>query len=319
MELRAGKRGSPLIICPLLTPLTEAEEVDVPSLRRLVIELNDNVEGFMVVGTTGEVSLLRQSVVDEALRIVLASRSDGRLVVACVVATGTEIAVDLANHYGTMGTDYLAVGAPVYFGDVGDSALTRHFETVADRAPVPVLLYNIPSRTHLPISIAVTRELSRHPNIVGIKDSSGDWQHFTRLLALRKHDFAVFQGGTERLAVQSLRQGADGLVCGMENLAPGLMKEVRDAALDGGDEVLSTLLPVVELLAQATENGHLISSMKAALAARGIGSGRVARPLPSLSADDRQKVQQLMEEVSNHRRKVGLEGQPPLPYQDGRV
>jgi 4-hydroxy-tetrahydrodipicolinate synthase len=293
LTLDIRQDGRPVVVCPLLTPLAEGEFLDERALHQLVTELNDGVDGFMVAGTTGEATLLRQEVVDEALRAVLAARAPGRAVIGCVVATGTAIASELAGHYAKIGVDYVALSTPPYFSDIGDVALVRHFTEVADRSPVPVLAYNIPSRTNLPITLEVARELANHPNIAGLKDSSGDWQQFCAFLNLRNRSFAVLQGGPERLAPESLRSGAGGLVCGLENLAPGLMGKVRDHSLLDGD-ALASLMPVVEVLAHVTDCGHPIAAMKAGLAVRGIGTGLVARPLPPVAPRALTEIRNIM-------------------------
>src|SRR4029079_3432348 len=95
-----------------------------------------------------------------------------------------------------------------YYQVVDEASIVEHFVAVADRAAVPVVLYNIPQKPHVPLAPAVVWRLAEHPNIVGLKDSAGDWFAFERFLALRSDGFGVLQG-REHLAAISLWSGAD--------------------------------------------------------------------------------------------------------------
>lgn len=292
-----------LIVCPLLTPVTDREDLDRDALAALVERLRPGVDGYMVGGTTGEATLIPPELIAQALGIVAAAPD--RLVVAGVITPSTRDVLARIDTAAAHGAHYAAVSSPYYFTDLSDADLIRHFTTIADRSALPVLLYNIPSRTGCPVGAAVVAELHRHPNVHGVKDSSGDWGLFTELLTLRHESFAVLQGATERVAVESLRAGADGLVCGLENLSPGLLGALRDryrAADD--DRVLTGLREAVDHLAGVVEQGHPIAALKHALALRGIGTGRAVRPLPDLDPAARAAVGRLVAASDAARRRV---------------
>ncbi len=118
--------------------------------------------------------------------------------------------------------------APFYFA-VPDAGLIRHFTEVADAAPVPIMLYNVPQSTHNPLGLSAIRTLAEHPNIVGIKDSTGDPFLFAELLRIRSERFRVLQG-REQLLGPSIWAGADGSVTSLSNIAPRLVRALSVAA-----------------------------------------------------------------------------------------
>jgi len=293
-----------VIICPLLTPVTETEDLDRDALSALVRQLRPGVDGYMVGGTTGEATLISAEVLSAAIATTAAEAPD-RIVVAGIIAPSTREVLTRIETAAAHGAHYAAVSSPFYFTDLSDDDLIRHFTTVADRSPLPVLLYNIPSRTRLPLTHQVIAAMHRHPNVHGVKDSSGDAGLFAGLLQLRYEAFSVLQGATERIAVESFRSGADGLVCGLENLSPGLMGAVRDryAAADD-DPDLRALREAVDRLAAVTEQSQPIAALKHALSLRGIGSGRVIRPLPDLDEAQRTAIAELVAASDTARARV---------------
>ena len=122
----------------------------------------------------------------------------------------------------------MAACSPYYF-PYTDADLYRYYSELADSAPAPLVLYNIPQNTHVSLSRALVEKCSGHGNIVGIKDSSGDSERFRGLLSLSRPDFTVLQGTDERNAATYFSWGCDGYVSGLENITPGLLRELRTA------------------------------------------------------------------------------------------
>ena len=178
-----------------------------------------DLDGLFVLGSSGERP--RPTTSPPRIRVAVEQSAGGS--VRRHRRHGPEPAGTRDRHSGA-GADY-RLAAPLYYPITSEARIVEYFASVAERAAVPVVLYNIPQNTHLPLAPSVVRALARHPRIVGIKDSAGDWFAFEEFLALRTDDFSVLQG-RERLAAISLWSGADGLISAMANFAPRLLQGV---------------------------------------------------------------------------------------------
>ena len=154
-----------------------------------------------------------------------------------------------------------------------EAGIVEYFEAIAARASAPVVLYNIPQNTHLTLAPSTVRILAGHPNIVGIKDSAGDWIAFDAFLALRADDFSVMQG-REHLAAISLWSGADGVISAMANFAPRLLQALAAAIRDERprSEILALQATIGEL-ATVFDQGDWLSGLKVTLRVPGLGRG----------------------------------------------
>lgn len=273
-------------ICPVVTPLIDDDTLDTASLLQQMDRLAGAVDGVMLLGTTGELATLQQSVADQ-----LVDSAVERLAGRCTLVLGigeSSTARALRNLKRAVdGIDAVAACTPYYLTSTDPAALRDHFIALAEAAPVPLVLYNIPQNTHLRLPIDVVAELARHENVTGIKDSSGDTKYFSDLLALRAPGFAVLQGD-EHHARSSIEGGADGLVSGLENIAPGTMRALTLAIQQRDDAEIARLVRLVDALFALTAHGSFwLSALKAAVAELTGGRGHVARPLPALTAEAR--------------------------------
>lgn len=264
------------VIPPMITPLTEAGQVDGPAIERLVEYLIESgVSGLFVLGSSGEgpwlTSTQRQQVIQGTARAAA-----GRVpVLAGVLEPGTDRALEAAQMAADAGADALVVTSPYYFG--AEAAVQiHHVSTIAAANPLPLVLYNIPTATHNPMAPHTVRALLEIDNLIGIKDSAGNWEDFQELLALRRirPDFRVLQGA-ERLAAPSVLAGADGLVPGMGNLAPGLFDRLVQSAQAGERERALALQERVEALWHLHTHGFWLACLKYAASLLGFGSGAV--------------------------------------------
>jgi 4-hydroxy-tetrahydrodipicolinate synthase len=279
------------VIPPMISPLDAAAGVDAGAVRELVeYVVAGGVSGLFVLGGCGEGAWLtapQRRAVIEATR----QAAGGRIpVLAGVMLPGTGPAVEAARQATDAGADAIVVGSPYYFGVDGD-AQRRHVETVLRATALPALLYNIPQCTHQVLAPEVAAALAREPQVIGIKDSAGDFAAFQRYLAIRQAQpsFRVLQGN-ESLASASLLQGADGLVPGLANVAPALLVALREAAGKGDAPTCARLQTAVEDLVSLYEQGHWLPALKAAVAALGIGTGQPPAPLAPPGEAQRQAI-----------------------------
>jgi 4-hydroxy-tetrahydrodipicolinate synthase len=282
------------IVCPLVTPLTADGRLDEPVFRALIDALVPDLDGLFVLGSSGELTWLPDDVAQRVATVAV-DQVGGRIPLYLGVGdTGLARTIARADRLAATGADYLVVTAPFYYHVAAETQVVEHFVAVADRAPVPVLLYNIPQNTHLPLTPAVVGRLAEHPNVVGLKDSAGDWFAFDRFLALRSDGFSVLQG-REHLAAISLWSGADGVISSMANFAPRLLQDLGASVRDERPrrETLALQARVGEL-ATVFELGDWLAGLKATLQALGWDVGEPGAPIPPYDAAQRRIVREIV-------------------------
>ena len=281
------------IVCPLATPLNDDERLDQPALGRLLDFILPDVDGLLVLGSSGEFSLLRPEVSEQVIEAVVAHVDDRVPVYVGIGDTGTERTLSNMKRISQPGVECVVATSSYYYPVNDQLAMQRHFLTLADAARVPLILYNIPQNTAsnlTPDSVAV---LAEHPNVVGIKDSWGDMFQFQEFLAVRPPGFPVLQG-REQLAAVSLWLGADGIISALSNIAPRLLQQVKDAVKSGESQAATRAQREVTRVASLFDQGYWLSALKVAIAELGFGSGRAARPIPELSAEQVARVRALV-------------------------
>jgi dihydrodipicolinate synthase/N-acetylneuraminate lyase len=282
------------IVCPLVTPLSSDSALDEAVLRDLIDALAPDLDGLFVLGSSGELAWLPDDVALRVARVAI-DQVGGRIPVYVGVGdTGLQRTLARVDRFADVGADFLVVTAPFYYSVTSESHVVDHFATVADRAPAPVVLYNIPQNTHLPLAPSVVGALARHPNIVGMKDSAGDWFAFEQYLALRSDGFSVLQG-REGLAAISLWSGADGVISAMANFAPRLLRELAaSVAVERPRAEILDLQAVVNELAGVFDVGDWLAGLKCTLRAIGWSVGEPGRPIPPYDVDQRRAVDNIV-------------------------
>jgi dihydrodipicolinate synthase/N-acetylneuraminate lyase len=267
------------VYVPLLTPFQPDGELDPPALERLVdYLLKARVHGLFVGGTTGEFPLLSTAERQRVAEVVVA-RAAGRVrVVVHAGAPSTREAIQLVQHAQGIGAPAVAVVAP-YFFPLPDDALVAHYVSVAAAVPrLPVLLYNIPQRTGNPLLPQLAAEIVRRcPNVVGIKDSSGDLSQTIEYCTLRP-GFQVAQGA-DGLLLAGLAMGIEATVSGNANVFPELAVAVFEAWWRGDQAAARTAQDRFDAARKPLRSGLDMSLFKRVLARRGVSVGDVRSPL----------------------------------------
>lgn len=233
----------------LVTPFTDQGSLDFPALRALVDwQIAEGIDFLVACGSTGEAQTLDES---ERERVVAAvvEVAGGRVpVMAGATSNATARAVDEVQRMCRLGPDYILTASP-YYNKPGQEGLYRHFQAIADAATKPVCLYNIPGRTAVNLRPELALRLSRHPNIMGIKEASGDLKQIMDLLRERPDDFAVF-AGDDWLALPVVAAGGDGLISVVSNEVPAAMTALVHLLLSGNLEKARSwhhrLLPLMD-------------------------------------------------------------------------
>ena len=292
------------IVPPMVTPLLGRDELDHYGLSRLVEHLlSGGVAGLFILGTTGEgPSLsyrLRYELIEKTCELVA-----GRVpVLIGITDTSLVEAVELAKFSRDAGAA-AAVAAPPYYFPVEQPPLLTFMQRLADDSPLPLFLYNMPSCVKVMLAFETVEELSRHPNVVGLKDSSGDMAYFRRALTLRevRPDWTILMG-PEHLMAESVLAGSDGGVTGGANLFPRLFVELYEAASRGDQPTMDRLQSEAVALGRIYNVGGsgmapYLCGLKCALELSDICSGQLAEPFTAFGAVERGQIESLLAEMS---------------------
>lgn len=216
----------------VVSPMKADGSLDFDAYRNLLDwHIESGTSAIVAVGTTGESPTV--SVEEHAQLIrVAAEHCRGRVpVIAGTGANSTREAIELTRHAFEVGVDATLQVAP-YYNKPSQEGLYRHFTTVAQEGGLPVILYNVPGRTVADISNATVLRLADNPNIIGLKDATGDIGRGASLLARLPERFAVYSGNDDS-ALALMAMGADGVISVTANVAPKQMAEMYAAALAG--------------------------------------------------------------------------------------
>jgi 4-hydroxy-tetrahydrodipicolinate synthase len=216
----------------LVTPFTDRGEVDYPALRALVEwQIAEQVDFLVPCGSTGEAQTLDDSERERVVATVMETAAGRVPVMAGASSNDTARATAEARRMCRLGADYILTATP-YYNKPTQGGLFRHFTAVADASTKPICLYNVPGRTAVNLQPAMTLQLAEHPNIMGIKESSGDLAQVMQILRGRPERFSVLSGD-DWLTLAIVAAGGDGLVSVAANEMPGPMRALVHLMLAG--------------------------------------------------------------------------------------
>jgi 4-hydroxy-tetrahydrodipicolinate synthase len=284
------------IIPPMVTPLIGEDRIDVEGTCRLVEHMiGGGVHALFLLGTTGEAQSLSYKCRYDFIELV--SRQVKGRVPILVGVTDTSIgeSVKLAEKAKECGAVGVVAAAPYYFAP-SQQELIEYYTALADRLCLPLYLYNMPSHVKVFLEVKTVLELAKHPNIVGLKDSSANMTYFQTLIyQLRNQpDFSLYVG-PEELTGECVLLGADGGVNGGANMFPELYVEQYEAAKRHDVERVRELQQkIMEISTKIYSVGKYGSSylkgVKCALSLLGICSDDMAYPYRKFRTEEREKV-----------------------------
>ena len=291
------------VIPPMVTPLVDNDHLDETGLERLVEHvLAGGVHGLFLLGTTGEAPDLPYEVRRRLVRRtseIVAGRVPILVGVTDTVFTESLKLADFAKECGAEGI----VAAPPYYFAAGQPELVDYYTRLADRAPLPLYLYNMPSQVKVSIAVPTVVELAKHPNVFGLKASSGNIGYFTACrYALRNDpDFSILMGPEEAMG-EVVLMGADGGVAGGANLFPKTFVDLYDAAVakdvDRVRELQERVMRVSSLIyGIGHHNSSFVKGVKCALSLMGVCSDVLAAPREPFNAPDRELVRRRLVEL----------------------
>lgn len=212
----------------IVTPMNPDGSINYEMLGELIeMQIAAGTDAIIICGTTGESSTMTDEEHIETIRYAVEKTAKRVLVIAGTGSNDTAYAVQLSTDAEKAGADALLVVSP-YYNKASQKGLFLHFTAIADAVHIPVVIYNIPSRTNVNISIETFKKLSRHPNIVAVKESGADINYFTQIL--NECDLDVYSGD-DYMTVPVMALGAKGVISVAANIIPKEMHEMCSLCL----------------------------------------------------------------------------------------
>jgi 4-hydroxy-tetrahydrodipicolinate synthase len=219
----------------LVTPFTESGQVDYAALRALVDwQIAEGIDFLVVCGSTGEAQTMDDGERERVVAAVVEVAAGRVPVMAGATSNDTSRAMQESARMCQLGADYILSATP-YYNRPSQEGLQRHFSVIADAATRPVCLYNVPGRTAVNLKPGSALKLSQHPNIMGIKEASGDLHQVMEILQGRPDRFTVLSGD-DWLTLPVIAAGGDGLVSVVSNQVPAAMTALVHLLLAGNVE-----------------------------------------------------------------------------------
>jgi 4-hydroxy-tetrahydrodipicolinate synthase len=277
----------------LVTPFTPTHQVDYAGWRQLLdFTLAGGVEYLVINGTTGESPTTTTAEKAELLRIAKEHVAGRVPLVYGIGSNDTAAAEALLHSTDLTGITAILSASPAY-NKPSQAGLVAHYQRLADAAPLPLLLYNVPGRTSSNISADTTLRLAEHPNIIGIKEASGNLEQCLAILARKPQDF-LFLSGDDLLTVPLIACGAAGIITVLGNAFPQKFSNMTRAALAGDFAKAQALLyHFVPLNPLMYEEGNPVG-VKAALALQGVCDAAVRLPLVAASESLTARIKALL-------------------------
>ena len=272
----------------LVTPMTPTG-VDYDTLARFIdFQLEEGINALIAVGTTGESATLTPEERKEVIRFTI-KRVDGRVpVIAGTGTNNTEHVLDFTKSACDYGADAVLVVTP-YYNKATQGGLIKHYSMVADVAQKPVIMYNVPSRTGCNLTADTVAKLADHPNIVGIKEASGNMSQIVEIAAKCAGKLDIYSGD-DGLTVPMLAMGAKGCISVLSNVVPRMAVEMCDrffaGDVEGAAQLQCRMLPLVNALFSEVNP----IPAKAAVAAMGFGQEYLRMPLTLLENANRENL-----------------------------
>ncbi|HXO82204.1 MAG TPA: 4-hydroxy-tetrahydrodipicolinate synthase [Mycobacterium sp.] len=270
------------LLTAMVTPFAPDGSLDLPAAARLANHLVDSgCDGLVISGTTGESPTTTDAEKLALLRAVLEAVGDRARVIAGAGSYDTAHSVHLAKACAAEGAHGLLVVTP-YYSRPPQAGLIAHFTAVADATPLPVLLYDIPPRSVVPIEFETLRVLAAHPNIVGVKDAKGDLHGGMQLMA---ETGLAYYSGDDVLNLPWLAMGATGFISVISHLATGQLRDLLSAFASGDVTTARKINVAIAPLSNAMSRLGGVTLSKTGLRLQGIEVGDPRLPQMPATAE----------------------------------
>ncbi len=216
----------------LITPFYEQDNVNYKVLGELIeFHIASKTDGLVILGTTAETPNLTEEEKEEIIRFTVAKVNHRIPVVVGSGSNSTKIAINNSKKYEALGVDALLVITP-YYNKTNSEGMIKHFQAIADSVNIPIIMYNVPSRTGISLSEHEIEVLSKHKNIQAIKEASGNISFVAKIAKYVSDDFCILSGNDDQI-VPVMSLGATGVVSVLANIAPTITHQITKHMLNG--------------------------------------------------------------------------------------
>ena len=285
------------VFAALTTPYASDGSVSLPDLKHNIQQYNQtDLAGYVAVGSTGESVLLTRSEMDGIL-ITVKEAAKGKRLLAGTGAESTAETIERTKRAAELGYDAALVKTPYYYKTAyKPDVLVAHYRRVADESPIPVMLYSIPQFTGIALTAAEVAALAEHPNIIGIKDSSGNVQGVAETIAATPPKFQVLVGSAGSV-YPSLAIGARGAILALACALPEKCVALFELFQQGHHEKARELQAILVRASKLIVSELSIAGVKYAMDQRGYRGGIPRLPLQPLNDERKRRVSDLLGEL----------------------
>jgi len=283
------------VLPALITPFTEENKVDKEGLTQNIGFLIENgVSGIVPCGTTGESATL--SIKEHENVIEIAVECSTVPVVAGTGSNNTTEAIELTRFALDAGADAALLITP-YYNKPNDRGMLAHFRTIANKVDIPMILYNVPSRTGINLKPELVAELAKESNIVGIKEASGNLGQITQIIEMTQDEDFVVLSGDDALTLPIMALGGSGVISVVANVAPKLtvsmVEAFRKGDLEEAKKLNLALAPLIRAIFLETNP----IPIKKAVELIGLPAGDLRLPLAPISEDNERKLKAALDDL----------------------
>ena len=284
------------IICAMITPLDENQDINPKATRELIDYLiNKGVYGLFILGTNGECHVLTDDEKVEFAKIVIEHTNNRVPVFVGTGGNSTREVINLSKRMEAIGASALSIITP-YFVPPTQKELIEHYKAVAAEVSLPIMMYNMPGKTGIKIEPESVKELAKVKNIVGIKDSGGKLDNMKAYLdATKGEDFGVFSG-SDSLILDILKVGGHGAVAATANFLAGIDVAIYNNFIKGDIEAAQKAQDSIEELRRILKFGTIPSVIKQTVVFNGINVGPARLPVSRVTGEKLDEIKRVVED-----------------------
>lgn len=282
----------------LVTPFGGDGQVSVADVKHNIARYNRTaLAGYVAIGSTGESVLLRDREIDDVLAAVKEVAAPGKILIAGTGSESTAETIERCKRAAELGYDAALVKTPYYYKPAyKPEVLIAHYRRVADASPIPVMLYSVPIFTGLALETKETLTLAEHPNIVGIKESSGNIQRISEMIAGGPKNFQILVGSAPTIYA-SFAVGARGAILALADALPEKCAQVYEYFSQGRHQQALELQRLLIGASKLIVSDMGISGIKYAMDLRGFRGGLPRLPLPPLSDEQKARLNKFLSTI----------------------
>lgn len=279
----------------IITPFNEDETINYPELKKLIeFQIENGTDAIIICGTTGEASTLTDEEQIDCVRYAVEVVNKRIPVIAGAGSNHTSHAIELAQGCEKAGADAVLLVTP-YYNKTTQKGLIKHYKMIAESINIPIILYNVPSRTGLNITPKTCYELSKIKNIVAIKEASGNISQVAEIAALCGPDFDIYSGNDDQV-LPLLAIGGKGVISVLANVAPRYTHDMVASYLNGDTKTATKMqLDALHLINMLFCETNPIP-VKAAVGLMGYNTGSCKMPLCEMDENNFENLKKAMED-----------------------